>query len=226
VRVAEIFRSIQGEGRQGGLPCTFVRVAGCPQRCRWCDTAYALKGSSGERLSSADIVERCRSLGLDFVLITGGEPLAHPETPALARALLQAGASEVAVETSGAFPIEVLPVDVRRIMDWKCPDSGEAHRNRIENVEHLRPEDDIKFVVASRADFEWAVAEISAHRMLERCAVFLSAVAQVPEDAPGGPDQPTLEHGTLAHWILDAGLALRQQVQLHRILWPDRHRGV
>jgi len=226
VRISEIFRSLQGEGSHVGLPCTFVRLAGCPLRCSWCDTAYALSASSGNRMPVADVVDRARALGLDFVLVTGGEPLVQPETPALLQALLDAGAGTLALETSGAYPTDGLPAAVHRILDWKCPGSGEDGRNLAENLHSLRPTDEVKFVVASRADFDWALAEIRSRDLESRCALLLSPVVSIPEGAPGGPTQSTVSATELASWMLESGVRARLQVQLHRLLWPDRERGV
>ena len=225
MRISEIFRSIQGEGRRAGQPCTFIRIAGCPQRCNWCDTAYALKAHSGEVMHIEQIVEAAGLHGLDFVLITGGEPLAHKDTPLLAQALLDAGARELAVETSGAFDVGPLPPEVHLVMDWKCPDSGEHQRNLDKNLWSLRKSDDLKFVIATRPDFDWAIEQVDKHQLCDRSVVYFSAVAAIPRDAPGGPDQPTLPPATLADWILESKQPIRLQLQLHKLLWPNKDRG-
>lgn len=209
--ISELYLSIQGESTYAGLPCVFVRLAGCPLRCSYCDTPYAFAG--GYRHAVTDVVREVLAFGVPLVEITGGEPLAQPDCPQLAAALLDHGCT-VLVETSGAFPINVLPAGTIRIMDLKCPSSGEADRNRWENLAHLTAKDEIKFVVGDRADYEWALAVVREHRLHERCAVLFSCVHNV------------LPHATLAAWLLVDRLPVRLQPQLHKFLWPDVGQGV
>jgi 7-carboxy-7-deazaguanine synthase len=209
--VSEIFRSLQGEGTRAGLPCTFVRLAGCNLRCAWCDTPYARGG--GEAMDLEDVLGRVGALGGDRVEVTGGEPLIQPGTPALLARLGEL-AREVLLETNGSM--DIAPVDARvvRIVDFKCPSSGQAARNRWENAEQLTPRDEVKFVIADRADFAFACRRVVRHGLGPRCAVIFS------------PAAGRLRLDELAAWILDSGLDVRLGVQLHRIIWPDRDRGV
>ncbi|MCA9726929.1 MAG: radical SAM protein, partial [Candidatus Eisenbacteria bacterium] len=164
MRVAEIFHSIQGESTWAGRPCTFVRLTGCPLRCRWCDTEYAFHG--GTEMSQAEVLDRVASYGCALVEVTGGEPLAQKECPALLRELCDRGYS-VLLETSGAVSTESVDPRVVTVLDLKCPDSGESERNRWDNLDRLRPQDEIKFVLATRRDYEWAL-ETVRHRDLAR----------------------------------------------------------
>ena len=213
LRVTEIFRSIQGESTWAGLPCVFVRLARCNLRCRWCDTAYAFRG--GEKIAVADIAARVASEGVGLVEITGGEPLAQAACPALARALLDAGHT-VLVETSGSLPIDVLPAGVARIMDLKCPDSGESARNHWPNIGLLDPAlDEVKFVIASRRDYAWARDVIGEHALATRCrAVLLSPVF-------GAVDAKDI-----VAWMLEDALPARFQLQMHKFIWPPDQKGV
>ena len=207
--VSEIFASIQGEGSAQGRPCAFVRLAGCPLRCRWCDTAYARDG--GVEMPLGEVVRRTRELGLPLVEITGGEPLMQPDAPNLAQALLDHG-HRVLCETSGAFDIGVLPEPIVRVMDLKPPSSGESGRMRWDNLERLRPGDDLKVVIADRDDFDWAVARV------ERVAASGCNVSFQPA-------HPLLAPAELAAWILEDRLDVRLQLQLHKLLWPHEERG-
>lgn len=214
VRVTEIFRSIQGESTWAGLPCTFVRLTGCPLRCVWCDTAYAFRG--GTKMSVDDVTEAVRGLGGALVEITGGEPLAQPGAAMLAGRLLEAGYT-VLVETSGALDVGVLDPRVHRIMDLKCPGSGEEGRNLWSNLELLGARDEVKFVVAGLDDFAWAEQVIRRHGLDERVeegslgALLVSPVWGLPN----------LDE--LAERILASGLPVRFQTQLHKHIWgPDR----
>ncbi len=209
--VSEIFHSIQGESTFAGLPCTFVRLTGCPLRCRWCDTAYAFTG--GVRMGLDEILDAVASRRCRLVEVTGGEPLAQPGCVDLLRALADAGYA-VLLETSGALPIDAVDPRVRIIMDLKCPDSGEAGRNRLENLALLKPEDEVKFVLASRADYEWAREALRVHEIEPRHPVLFSPVTGAIDPA------------ALARWILDDGLTVRLQLQLHKILWGPDARGV
>lgn len=217
LRITEIFHSIQGESTWAGLPCTFVRLTGCPLRCVWCDTEYAFTG--GERMSFEAILERVGGWPTRLVEITGGEPLAHPGAFDLARTLLDEGYT-VLVETSGAFDVAPLDDRVHVIMDLKCPGSGESHRNRWENLEQLGAGDEIKFVVADRADWEWVRDTIRA-RGLDRRVREGSLRALLVSPVWGG-----VELEGLAEWILEEGLPVRFQTQLHKLIWGAERTGV
>ena len=217
LRITEVFHSIQGESSWSGLPCTFVRLTGCPLRCVWCDTEYAFHG--GERRTLDEIVAEVRSIGTSLVEITGGEPLAHPNAFPLASRLLDEGFT-VLVETSGAFDVAPLDARAHRIMDLKCPGSGESDKNLWSNLDHLTGRDEVKFVVLDRADYEWTRNTIQ-ERGLDRRLVegtlghlFLSPVwgTSVLQD--------------LAHWILEDRLPVRLQTQLHKHIWDPDTRGV
>ena len=209
-----------------GWPTTFVRIAGCPLRCSWCDTAWALSAKAGVPTPIPDIVGAVKEFGLKRVCITGGEPLAHQKTPDLVMALLDAGCTDIVIETSGAFPLLEVPSQVSYVMDWKCPTSGESHRNHPPNIEQLRPQDEVKFVIAEESDFLWAIDQLDVLGLPARCSVLFSAVASIAHDAPGGPGQATLGHDQLATWILQHGIPVRQQLQFHKVLWPEQQRGV
>ena len=204
LRVSEIFYSLQGESTRVGLPTVFVRLTGCPLRCAWCDTAYAFSG--GEALSIATILERVAALDCPTVCVTGGEPLAQTTCLPLLQALCDAGYS-VSLETSGALAIGAVDERVARIVDLKAPDSGEVASNCWENIAQLRPTDEVKIVLASRADYDWAVAACHQHRLFERCPVLLSPVWEM------------LPAAQLAEWILQDRLAVRMQLQMHKLLW-------
>ena len=211
LRVNEIFHSIQGESTHAGRPCAFVRLTGCNLRCVWCDTAYAFH--EGVSMTVDEIIERVEALGCRLVEVTGGEPLLQSETPALMRALLDRG-HEVLLETGGSLPIEHVPAGVRRIIDVKCPGSGESARNRWENLDALRDGDELKFVIAGREDYEWAAGVVRERALHEKTTVLFSAV------------HDGLPSGRLARWVLDDALPVRVQVQMHKVLWPEIPRGV
>lgn len=213
MRISEIFRSIQGESTFAGLPCTFVRAAGCSLRCAWCDTGYALDPHSGEEMNLDSILDRVKRLGIDWVEITGGEPLEQEETPELCQRLLEWGAI-VFVETSGAYPIDVLPASVIKIMDIKTPSSRMAERNDWENLRRLSERDEIKFAIADRQDFDWAVAVCRERELLGGRTILFAPVFS------------TLEPVRLAEWILQEKLPIRLQLQLHKYIWPSSMRGV
>jgi 7-carboxy-7-deazaguanine synthase len=217
VRVTEIFYSIQGESTWAGVPCTFVRLTGCPLRCVWCDTAYAFHG--GTRMSFDESVAQVRAYPTDVVEVTGGEPLAHAPAYALVQRLLDEGYT-VLVETSGAFDVAPLDPRVHKIMDLKCPGSGESHRNLWENLEHLTERDEIKFVVKDRADYEWA-REIIRSRGLDARVRAGTLRALLVSPVWGDID---LEE--LAGWILEDAIPVRLQVQLHKLVWGPARTGV
>ena len=204
LRITEIFHSIQGESSRVGLPTVFVRLTGCPLRCAWCDTAYAFSG--GEALAIDEVLRRVTAFDCASVCVTGGEPLAQKGCLALLDALCDAGYS-VSLETSGALDIGGIDRRVARIMDLKAPGSGEHGRNRWQNLELLTDRDELKFVLASREDYDWAVSACRQRRLFELCPVLFS------------PVQGQLDPAQLAQWILDDRLPLRFQLQLHKVLW-------
>jgi len=212
VRVEELFKSIQGEGTRAGLPSCFIRTAGCNLECAYCDTRYAAE-SEGTALVVGDIVERVAAMGPDLVCITGGEPLLHASLPELCNLLL-GWELTVVVETSGSMDISVLPKPVIRIMDVKCPGSGEEGSLQRRNLNRLRPADEVKCVLTDRRDFEWARDLVEEHGLAERCPVLFS------------PANGRLQPDRLAKWLLEWGAPVRLQLQLHRLLWPERAREV
>ena len=217
LRITEIFYSIQGESRPSGFPTVFVRLTGCPLRCVWCDTEYAFHG--GDRLTLEEIVTSVESIGTSLVEITGGEPLAHPNAFLLTERLLDQGFT-VLVETSGAFDLAPLDPRAHRIMDLKCPGSGESGKNLWENLDHLTSRDEVKFVVLDRTDYEWAKNTIS-ERGLDR---------RLEGGTLGGllmsPVWGTCDIKDLADWILEDRLSVRLQTQLHKHIWEPDARGV
>lgn len=206
LRVSEIFYSVQGESRPTGLPTVFVRLTGCPLRCVFCDTEYAFHG--GNWMSGDAIRAEVRSYGSQHVCVTGGEPLAQPNCRMLLTLLADAGLA-VSLETSGALDIAGLDPRVCVVMDIKTPGSGESDKNLLANLPHLREDDQVKFVICDRADYEWSKAFCAEHAMLERCNVLFS------------PSQGQLEARELAEWILEDRLQVRFQVQLHKYLWGE-----
>jgi 7-carboxy-7-deazaguanine synthase len=217
LRITEIFHSIQGESTWAGVPCTFVRLTGCPLRCTWCDTEYAFHG--GTRMTLDEILADVRRHPTAVVEITGGEPLVHPGAFDLADKLLAEGYT-VLVETSGAFDIAPLDVRAHKIMDLKCPGSGESERNLWTNLEHLTGRDEVKFVVTDRADYEWARRVIRERGLDERVhdgslrAILIS------------PVWGAIQLDELAGWILEDGLPARFQIQLHKLIWGADTTGV
>lgn len=209
LRISEIFHSLQGESTRVGLPTIFVRLTGCPLRCVYCDTAYAFTG--GETWTIEAILAEVARHQTKTVCVTGGEPLAQKRCLSLLASLCDAGYS-VSLETSGAFDISGVDARVSRIMDLKTPASGEEPRNLYANIAHLQASDEVKFVIADRADYEWSVARLQEHRLADRCEILFSAV------------NGRLAPGQLADWILEDHLPVRLQVQLHKILW-DEARG-
>jgi 7-carboxy-7-deazaguanine synthase len=211
LKIHEIFYSLQGESTFSGRPCVLVRLTGCQMRCVWCDTEYAF--FEGGWMSLDEILSRVRDFGCPLVEVTGGEPLLQPNVHPLLAALCDGG-YEVLLETGGG--LDIAPVDprVRRIVDVKCPGSGEAANNRWENLDDLRPTDELKFVIADRADYEWARAAIAERRLSGRCPIHLSPVWE---------SMPPAE---LAAWILADRLPVRLTLQQHKILWGKETRGV
>lgn len=206
LRLTEIFLSLQGEAGSVGWPTVFVRLTGCPLRCRWCDTSYAFHG--GVWWSFDEIETKVADYGVHHICITGGEPLAQPNCRALVTRLAARGYA-VSIETSGALPIAGLDPRAAVVMDIKAPGSREASRNRMENLEYLRTGDQVKFVLADRGDYEWARDLVRERDLAARVEVLFSPVAD--ELAPRD----------LAEWILADRLPVRFQLQLHKILWGD-----
>jgi 7-carboxy-7-deazaguanine synthase len=206
LRINEIFHSLQGEADAVGFPTVFVRLTGCPLRCQYCDTEYAFH--SGEWTDVDAIVEKVRGFGAAHVCVTGGEPLAQPNCVKLLERLCAAGFA-VSLETSGALDVAAVDSRVSRVIDVKTPGSNEAARNRIDNFAHLTAKDQLKFVICSREDYDWSKAFLKEHALMGRCGVLFS---------PSYKQQSATE---LADWILQDRLAVRFQIQLHKILWGD-----
>jgi 7-carboxy-7-deazaguanine synthase len=211
LRITEIFHSIQGESTQTGRACAFVRLTGCNLRCVWCDTAYAFEG--GEAMTLEAIARRVAEFGTSLVLLTGGEPLAQEGVHDLIALLLEQG-REVMIETGGSLDIAPLDRRVRIVLDVKCPGSGMEPKNRWENLEHLKPTDEIKFVLNDRLDYEYAREILRKHRLAGRAALLFS------------PVHGTLAPRALAEWILEDRLPVRLQLQIHKFIWPPDARGV
>ncbi|MFZ0869395.1 MAG: 7-carboxy-7-deazaguanine synthase QueE [Rhodanobacter sp.] len=206
LRITEIFHSIQGEADAIGWRTVFVRLTGCPLRCVWCDTEYSFYGGDWHAID--DILAQVASYGAKHVCVTGGEPLAQKRCLILLKKLCDAG-HEVSLETSGALDVSAVDPRVRKVMDLKAPDSGESQRNLWSNLDHLLAHDQIKIVIASRADYEWACAMLTEHALAQHCMVLFSPVH--------GSVQPR----ELAEWIIADKLPVRFQMQLHKLLWND-----
>ena len=206
LKITEIFLSLQGESSLVGWPTVFVRLTGCPLRCQYCDTAYAFHGGQWRSLDS--ILDTVKSHGARHVCVTGGEPLAQKNCIPLLKKLCEAGYT-VSLETSGAMDVAAVDRRVARIVDIKTPDSGEENKNRWENLPLLTAHDEIKFVLCSRGDYDWAREIVSRHRLTERCTVLFSH----------SHDQ--LAARELADWIIADRLPVRFQTQLHKALWGN-----
>ena len=206
LKITEVFLSLQGESRSVGWPTVFIRLTGCPLRCTYCDSAYAFHG--GEWRSIPDLVEEARAHGVRHVCVTGGEPLAQKRCLILLKALCDAG-FEVSLETSGALDIAEVDPRVSIVLDLKTPDSGEVSRNRLANLPLLSSKDQVKFVLCSRADYDWAKAMVAEHGLPARCEVLFS------------PSFDQVTPRELADWIVADRLPVRFQLQLHKQLWGD-----
>ena len=217
LRITEIFHSIQGESTWAGLPCTFIRLTGCPLRCVWCDTTYAFHG--GQRMTLDKILARVDEIGTPLVELTGGEPLVHRNAFRLADMLLERGYT-VLVETSGAVDVAPLDPRVHKIMDLKCPGSGEEGRNLWSNLDHLTGRDEVKFVIRDRRDYEWARDVIRERGLADRVrAGELRALLF-------SPVWGELDFKDLAAWVLEDRLPVRYQIQLHKVIWGPNVPGV
>jgi 7-carboxy-7-deazaguanine synthase len=204
LRVTEVFHSIQGESRPSGCPTVFIRLTGCPLRCGYCDTEYAFHG--GEWRDIGDLINDIEGYAAEYVCVTGGEPLAQPNCGILLRRLCDHG-YDVSLETSGALDISAVDPRVTVVMDIKTPGSGESARNRLDNVPLLKPNDQVKFVICNREDYDWAKDFCAERGLTDKCSVLFS------------PSQNELEARELAEWILADRLRVRFQVQLHKYLW-------
>ena len=206
LKVSEIFCSLQGESTRVGLPTIFVRLTGCPLRCVWCDTSYAFSG--GQSMTLSQVLAEVNSYGTAHVCVTGGEPLAQAGCLPLLNALCDCGYA-VSLETSGALDISEVDRRVSRVVDLKAPGSGEADRNRWQNLPHLTSADELKFVLRDRADYDWARQVIERYRLIDICPILFAPVHEV------------LAGAELAEWILADRLPIRFQLQLHKVLWGN-----
>lgn len=207
LRITEVFLSLQGEARSSGYPTVFVRLTGCPLRCRYCDTEYAFHG--GEQRALDDLVEEAVGHGVRHVCVTGGEPLAQPNALPLMTALCDKGLN-VSLETSGALDVSGVDARVSRVLDLKTPDSGELNRNLWANLEHCGRHDQVKFVICSRTDYDWARMTLDQHRLNERFG-----------DVWFSPSAGQMDVRELADWMVADKVPARLQVQLHKQLWGD-----
>lgn len=208
LRISEIFYSLQGESTTVGLPTTFVRLTGCPLRCSWCDTEYAFAG--GEMMSLDEILSKVEEMRAQHITVTGGEPLAQPGCKKLLTALCDAG-YEVGLETSGSLSIENIDPRVRIVMDLKAPGSAELERNRWENLALLKRSDEVKLVLADRADYQWAKMQIDQHQLDDKVDTILLS-----------PVWGSLEPTDLANWVVEDKLPVRVQLQMHKLFWGDK----
>ncbi len=238
--INEIYLSLQGESTFAGLPCVFVRLTACNLRCSYCDTAYAF--TEGRKMPLGEVLSRVRELAgsfrdqrdsrrLPLVELTGGEPLLQPNSLPLMKQLCDDGLT-VLIETSGAHDISRIDSRVRVIMDLKCPSSGEVARNRWENISHLKPIDEVKFVIGTVEDYDWSKGVAAEHNLPERCTVLFSWVAPLTDAQrdkslkPVPPGQTPLSQRELADRIIRDKLPVRFQVQMHKVIWPPDARGV
>lgn len=208
LRITEIFHSLQGEALTSGRPTVFVRLTGCPLRCQYCDTEYAFHG--GEQKSIEDICLEVAAFKPRYITVTGGEPLAQPNCLLLLRALCDAG-YQVSLETSGALDVSGVDERVSIVLDLKTPGSGEVHRNLYQNINLLKPIDQVKFVICDRQDFEWARFKVSEYDLIGKTPEVLFSASH--------ESLPAVE---LANWIVEANLDVRMQLQMHKYLWGDK----
>ncbi|MDA0752255.1 MAG: radical SAM protein [Verrucomicrobia bacterium] len=239
--VHEIYLSIQGESTFAGLPCIFIRLTGCDLRCSYCDTAYAFKG--GQTMSIEAIIQTVENMAQPFarngtlghklplVELTGGEPLLQKESPALVSQLCDRGYT-VLIETSGAHDIRKLDPRSHRIMDLKCPSSGESDRMFAENIEHLSPRDEVKFVISTHEDYRWCKSQIEKWQLNERCEILVSwcapltASQQDPNLKPAPSPETLISRQEIIDQMMKDALPARFQAQLHKIIWPADAKGV
>ncbi|CAI8170082.1 MAG: 7-carboxy-7-deazaguanine synthase [Cellvibrionales bacterium UBA7375] len=207
LRITEIFHSLQGETTTVGLPTVFVRLTGCPLRCGYCDTAYAFEG--GQKMAIQDILDTVADYKTDYITVTGGEPLAQPQCIELLKQLCNLG-YRVSLETSGAMPVKEVDPRVIKIVDLKTPGSGEVSRNLYENINYLQPEDEVKFVICNRQDYDWSCMQIDQLRLRDTGSEILFS-----------PSQGELSPALLAQWILEDKLRVRLQLQTHKVIWGD-----
>lgn len=207
LRITEIFYSLQGETRTVGLPTVFVRLTGCPLRCQYCDTEYAFSG--GEWQSLDDIIAKVESYPGKQVTVSGGEPLAQPNCLPLLKRLCDAG-YEVSLETSGAMDVSEVDSRVVKVLDLKTPDSQESHRNLYENIPYLNAHDQVKFVICSKQDYEWSKMTVDQYQLSQRV-----------DDVLFSPSFHEVSATDLADWIVEDGIQVRMQLQLHKLLWND-----
>ncbi|MBP9708618.1 MAG: radical SAM protein [Oligoflexales bacterium] len=209
--LTELYLSIQGESSYVGWPCVFVRLSGCPLRCRWCDTVYSFK--QGQEYGMQDLIEQIKAFDVPLIELTGGEPLAQAGTPNLISELILLG-KKVLIETGGAHDVGVLPKETHIIMDVKCPGSGMSDKNLYSNFDKLKRSDEIKFVIAHREDFLWSQNIISQYSLENRCDILFS------------PAFGLLDPKDLAAWIIEERLPVRMQIQIHKYIWGPRTKGV
>ena len=211
IKINEIYLSIQGESTHTGLPCIFIRLTGCNLRCSWCDTAYAFH--EGKNMSIDEILQKVENFGIHLVEITGGEPLMQDNVYTLMKRLIEKG-YKVMLETGGSISLERVPKDVIKIMDLKCPGSGEQEKNNLDNLKLLAPHDEVKFVILDKKDYEWSRDIIKKYKINETAHVLLSPVFD------------KLELKEMVKWILEDRLPVRLQTQLHKIIWDKNSIGV
>jgi len=213
LQITEIYASIQGESLYSGHPCTFIRTTGCPLRCRWCDTTYSFK--DGQSMTIDQIVEEVAKHNIDIVELTGGEPLAEKNTLPLMNRLLEKG-YHVLIETSGHLPIKEIDKRVHIIMDVKCPGSNMVHKNALDNLNHLKPSDEVKFVLSSKDDFEWARNFIESNNLTRKAQLSLS------------PAWGLVKPHKLVEWMLDSQpeMKVRLNLQIHKYIWSPKLKGV
>ena len=211
IKINEIYLSVQGESTHTGLPCIFIRLTGCNLRCSWCDTAYAFH--EGKNMSIDEILQKVESFGIHLVEITGGEPLMQDNVYTLMRRLIEKR-YKVMLETGGSISLERVPKDVIKIMDLKCPGSGEQEKNNLDNLKFLAPHDEVKFVILDKKDYEWSRDIIKKYKINETAHILLSPVFD------------KLELKEMVKWILEDRLPVRLQTQLHKIIWDKNTIGV